>query len=184
MTAPPTSFGYQLPDDAIQSLVDAPPSPAYLLQPTHTGAEWILILHRNPMLNLSDLARPELKLAGNRFNPDTDAPSRQAGYRALSLLHRPTGAVADVAGVPAGAAISNVRWAPDGSAFAFAALAPGGPGLALYLARPSADPAAAPLLPPGLRLSSASARHSPPRPATAPPRPATAPPQPATGSAR
>jgi hypothetical protein len=107
------------------------------------------------MLGLADLARPELKLAGNRFNPDTDAPSRQVGYRALALLHRPSGAITDVAGIPAGAAISNVRWAPDGSAFAFAVLSPDRPGVALYLARPSPTATATQLLPPGTRLSSA-----------------------------
>jgi len=52
------------------------------------GAEWILLLQPSAMLELDDLAAPELKLAGVRFNPDAGVPSRRIGYSSITLLHR------------------------------------------------------------------------------------------------
>jgi hypothetical protein len=93
---------YRRPPKEIADLVDADPSPSTLTQPSWTGAEFVLLLQPSSMLELTDLAKAELKLGGTRFHPDGNVPSRRIGYRQISILNRKTGVETAVQGLPPG----------------------------------------------------------------------------------
>ena len=128
--------GYHVPHKDIQQLVEADPTPTMLISPPASGSEWFAVLQYDPMLSLSDLAQPELKLAGARFLPELDVPSRRIRGRHLCLKHRASGEVFEITGIPSGASVSSVTWAPDGSKLAFCVLTPE-TGLVLYTLDPA-----------------------------------------------
>ena len=109
MSVPPTpsahaqtNLRYQQPPKAIVDLVDVRPTPAILLSPAVKGqARWIVIEQRSGLPSIADLAQPELRLAGLRFNPRTNGPSRGAYTTSLSLQALPHGKEVTVSGLPA-----------------------------------------------------------------------------------
>jgi hypothetical protein len=63
---------------------------------------------------IADLAQPELRLAGLRFNPKTNGPSRGRYLTELHLRPLPDGVETAVTGLPENAKIRFMSWAPDG----------------------------------------------------------------------
>jgi hypothetical protein len=109
-----TSFKYQVPPQAIVNLVDTRPTPNIEISPKdETGKRWILIEAISGLPSIADLAQPELRLAGLRFNPRTNGPSRGRYITSLTLKALPNGAEKAVTGVPAKAEIRFAAWAPD-----------------------------------------------------------------------
>src|SRR5579859_6235486 len=110
-----TTLTYQLPPKAIVDLVDAQPTPGVSLSPrgSASGKRWLLIEHFAGLPTIADLAQPELRLAGLRFNPKTNGPSRARYATALSLKALPDGPERHIDGLPAQAKILHVGWAPD-----------------------------------------------------------------------
>jgi dipeptidyl aminopeptidase/acylaminoacyl peptidase len=110
---------YQLPPEAMVKMVDAPLTPTISLSPAHgVGPRIVLIQQSSSLPAIADLAEPELRLAGIRFNPKIDAPSRTR--YAISLKLQPlvaTGAGAPVAtpiaGLPPKPRVLYSEWAPD-----------------------------------------------------------------------
>src|SRR5579863_6531540 len=109
-----TNLKYQKPPQGIVDLVDVRPTPALEVAPGD-GVEgrWVLIEAISGLPSIADLAQPELRLAGLRFNPKTNGPSRGRYVTALDLKDLRSGVNWRVAGVPAGAKIRYVGWAPD-----------------------------------------------------------------------
>jgi dipeptidyl aminopeptidase/acylaminoacyl peptidase len=107
---------YQEPPKAIVQLVDAPPTPRVSVSPAATpgGARRILIEQYSGLPPIADLAQPELRLAGLRFNPKTNGPSRGRYITSLKLQTLPDGKQISVAGLPVQAKIRFVAWSPDG----------------------------------------------------------------------
>ncbi len=72
------------------------------------------------------LARPELRLAGYRLDPQRAAPSRARAYQSLSIqaLKDDAGPAVAMAGLPAGARLFHPAWSPDGRQVAFAVAEP------------------------------------------------------------
>src|SRR5271169_5845225 len=66
-----TNLRYQQPPKAIVDIVDALPTPGVELSPAGgaSGKRWMLIEHFSGLPTIADLAQPELRLAGLRFNP-------------------------------------------------------------------------------------------------------------------
>jgi len=116
-----TNLQYQLPPKAIADLIDAAPTPAVSLAPRATvgGKRWMVIEHFAGLPTIADLAQPELRLAGLRFNPKTDGPSRGRYSTSLELLALPDGKAVALGGLPAHAKIRYEEWSPDGSKVAF-----------------------------------------------------------------
>jgi dipeptidyl aminopeptidase/acylaminoacyl peptidase len=109
-----TSLKYQQPPQAIIDLVDARPTPIVVLSPGDgASGRWLLIEAISGLPSIADLAQPELRLAGLRFNPKTNGPSRGRYVTALSLKALPDGVERPVAGLPAEAKIRFTGWAPD-----------------------------------------------------------------------
>src|ERR1700678_4413409 len=109
-----TPLKYQEPPKGIIELVDVRPTPSVEVSPGDRPAgRWLLIEAISGLPLIADLAQPELRLAGLRFNPRTNGPSRGRYMTALSLKALPDGDEKPVAGLPAPAKIRFVGWAPD-----------------------------------------------------------------------
>ncbi|MGA1495457.1 MAG: S9 family peptidase, partial [Rhodothermales bacterium] len=73
--------GYQQPVDALRALVDAPLAPSMSLSPDRN---MMLLMERQALPTIADLAAPEMRLAGTRINPRTNGPSRSTGYVSMT----------------------------------------------------------------------------------------------------
>lgn len=112
--AEPTTT-YDMPPKAIADLIDAPQTPAAMLSPTK---DQVLIAQPQSLTPLSELAQPELRLAGMRINPRSNGPSRAMYYVGLKLMRMSDLKEREVVGLPPNPRISGVRWSPDGKKFA------------------------------------------------------------------
>lgn len=109
-----TNLKYQEPPKAIVDLVDTKPTPAVEVSPKDkSGKQWLLIETISGLPPISDLAQPELRLAGLRMNPRTNGPSRGRYFTSLRLQMLPDGAEKTVAGVPKDPHIRFTGWSPD-----------------------------------------------------------------------
>ena len=90
-----------------------------LQQATQAGKRWMLIEHFAGLPTIADLAQPELRLAGLRFNPKTDGPSRGRYSTSLELQALPNGKAIAISGLPAHAKIRFAEWSPDGRKVSF-----------------------------------------------------------------
>src|SRR3984957_11359211 len=108
-----TALKYQEPPKAIAELVDVRPTPIVDVSPRdQTGGRWVLIEAISGLPSIADLAQPEMRLAGLRFNPRTNGPSRGRYGTGLRLKALPDGAERAIAGMPAEAKIRFAGWAP------------------------------------------------------------------------
>ena len=115
-----TNLTYQKPPQAIINLVDALPTPTIVLSPAVQGQKrWMLIEQFAGLPSIADLAQPELRLAGLRFNPKTDGPSRSR--YAISLKLQPVEKSNEIAvsGLPQNPRIIDAQWSPDARKIAF-----------------------------------------------------------------
>jgi dipeptidyl aminopeptidase/acylaminoacyl peptidase len=111
------AVGYQKPPQAMTELLTAKPTPTVSID---SKAEWMVLSQRNALPSVEELARPEMRIAGMRINPNNFAPSRQViTYSGLSLKNIKTGKVYPIAGLPAGLNASAVSWSPNESKFVF-----------------------------------------------------------------
>src|SRR5215470_14924445 len=113
---PQAPIEYQQPPKAIVDIVDATPTPGITLSPPARAGEkrWMLIEHFAGLPTIADLAQAELRLAGLRFNPKTNGPSRGRYATSLELQALPDGKPVAVSGLPAHPKIRFAEWAPDG----------------------------------------------------------------------
>ncbi|MDH3786129.1 MAG: S9 family peptidase, partial [Acidobacteriota bacterium] len=58
--------GYRLPPDEVVRVVDAAPSPTQKISP---DGKTMLLIHRDALPSVAELARPMLRLAGTRIDP-------------------------------------------------------------------------------------------------------------------
>src|SRR5713101_6402917 len=94
-----TSPKYQEPPKAIVDLVDTRPAPYVEVSPLDlSGRKWLLIGYISGLPTIADLAQPELRLAGLRFNPKTNGPSRGRYLTGLGLQALPAGKEVSVSG--------------------------------------------------------------------------------------
>jgi dipeptidyl aminopeptidase/acylaminoacyl peptidase len=116
-----TNLQYQQPPKAIVDIVDALPTPGVELSPTGgaAGKRWMLIEHFSGLPTIAELAQPELRLAGLRFNPKTNGPSRGRYDTSLELQALPDGKAIAISGLPAHAKMRFAGWSPDGRRISF-----------------------------------------------------------------
>ena len=127
---------YQEPPKAIVELVDVRPTPNVEISPGEgSGNRWLLIEAISGLPSIADLAQPEFRLAGLRFNPKTNGPSRGRYVTALSLKALADGIEKPVAGLPTEAKIRSIGWAPDARHVFFVNIsdAPADAGLSLWI---------------------------------------------------
>ncbi|CAI0469763.1 unnamed protein product [Linum tenue] len=115
-----TEGKYQIPPPAIRDIVDAPPLPALSFSPQR---DKILFLKRRALPPLSELAKPEEKLAGMRIDGKCNSRSRMSFYTGIGIHQlMPDGSLGperEVCGLPEGAKINFVTWSLDGRHLCF-----------------------------------------------------------------
>lgn len=130
--APALASGYRLPPREIADIVDAPPEPLLSFSPNR---ELVMQLSRPPSNPpISELARPELKLAGLRIDPETFSRSRMSYYTGITYAPFTDDLVmpfkADeshsIKGIPEGYWINYVTWSPNSKTIAFTLRSAGG----------------------------------------------------------
>ncbi len=138
---PDEPLTWQQPPAPIAELLDAPATPVGLIAP---GGATLALLERPRRPSIAELAGPELRLAGLRFDPRNHAPALRDTDVAYKLTDRPapgspepdqrlegpfanlhfidleTGRTRTVSGLPADARISLPSWSPDGARLALA----------------------------------------------------------------
>ena len=133
-----TNLTYQRPPQAIVDIVEALPTPGVELSPAGgaEGKRWMLIEHFAGLPTIADLAQPELRLAGLRFNPKTNGPSRGRYSTSLEVQALPNGKPVVIAGLPEHAKIRFAGWSPDGKKISFVNIsdAKEDAGLSLWIA--------------------------------------------------
>src|SRR5215210_5507318 len=90
--------GYRMPPAEIAALADAPLTPLPLVSP---DGKWTLLAESPSLLTIADLAQPELKLAGLRFNPQTGDQTRPTYYRSIRVQAIGGGEPRAITGLPA-----------------------------------------------------------------------------------
>ena len=119
---------YQMPPKELAALVDAPPTPSMNVGP----GDWAVLMESPLFVTIADLAQPELKLAGVRFNPRNHEQTRFGYSRALRLLRISSGEQKAIAGLPQPLRARLVTWSPDGARLAFTHAS--GDGVELWVA--------------------------------------------------
>src|SRR5436190_23763565 len=114
---------YQMPPKAIADLVDAPAFPVASVSPDR---QRLLLAEPPPLLTIADLAAPELKLAGIRFNPQTHDQPRATYFKKLTLVAIADAKKTEVTGLPAEPRVRHIAWSPDSKHLAFTLSTPEG----------------------------------------------------------
>lgn len=113
--------GYRQPPPPIADILDAAPTPGVIVGPDH---EWLLLLERDALPGIVEVAAPELRLAGVRIDPTVSGRSRASYLTGLRLRAIPQNAGAgeqaerDIR-TPEGALIGFPVWSADGTRIAF-----------------------------------------------------------------
>src|SRR5262245_15820404 len=106
---------YQHPPQEILDILNAPTIPIPAISPN--GQSMILATPRK-YPPISDLAEPQLRLAGVRVNPRNNAIHNAFYFVSYSLMKIPNGSEFQIA-LPSGARVSYPMWNATGSMFAF-----------------------------------------------------------------
>ncbi len=107
--------GYRTPPPAIVDIVTRAPSPSVSVSP---DGKQLLLVEREALPPVADLAKPMEKLAGMRLDAATNDRHGPRALVGLSLQDIASGAVRPIA-LPADADLAHLAWKPDGSKVAF-----------------------------------------------------------------
>ena len=110
-------LSYQTPPPPLADLVDAPRTPIVRMAPEN---DWALLIEYPNTISLAELSEPEMRLAGMRFKPTINGPSRVVYGAKLTFRKLSNGLEREVTGLPADARLAYARWSPDGAMIAFA----------------------------------------------------------------
>lgn len=113
---------YRDPPAPIARILDAPPLPFASVSPDRGT---LLLLERNALPPIADVAAPELRLAGLRIDPRTFGPARAQPLRGFRAVPVNGGAERAIA-TPAGARLGSPRWSRDSRRIAFTVESPEG----------------------------------------------------------
>jgi len=114
--------GYKKAPPEVESILSAPVTPTAFVSPARDSVLLATGLRYPP---IADLAEPMLRLAGQRINPNTNAPHRFQYFVALSLKRLADRSDTNIS-LPAGAKIGAPIWSADGKRFLFTNTTAGG----------------------------------------------------------
>src|SRR5580692_2925917 len=106
---------YQKPPQAIEDILNSPPTPALTLSPNHLYAVQGSPVRYPPIAELSE---PMLRLAGIRINPKTNGLHNTTFQASILLRKVPEGTEIKVA-LPPNPKLEIGPWSPDGTRFVF-----------------------------------------------------------------
>lgn len=108
--------GYQIPSKGLADLVNAKLAPTTRLSPDN---QWMTFFERQRIAELSELAKPELKLAGIKLNPENFSRARpRSKYLSISFKHLKTNEQFSIDNLPKGRILSP-SWSPNSEYLAF-----------------------------------------------------------------
>ncbi len=107
--------GYRLPPAEIADIVLRAPSPSVSVSP---DGKTLLLLERESLPPVAELAKPMERLAGQRLDAATNDNFNPRNFVGLSLQDIESGTVRQVA-LPPNADIADQNWSPDGRYVAF-----------------------------------------------------------------
>jgi dipeptidyl aminopeptidase/acylaminoacyl peptidase len=107
---------YQKPPAPIEALLDAPQSPVASISPDR---KLLLLQQPQTFPTIADVAQPRFRLAGLRFNPATNGPSRTFDTVGLSLQTLSGDAPRSILGLPSNLRATPISWSPDSKHIAF-----------------------------------------------------------------
>jgi dipeptidyl aminopeptidase/acylaminoacyl peptidase len=110
------SLNYQQPPKEIADILLAPPTPYLTFD---NAGKWMLMLDRVNYPPISELAQPELRLAGIRINPANNGQSRSNGFTGMKLVSLKDKKEYLIKELPANSKIENVSFSPDGKYLSF-----------------------------------------------------------------
>ena len=109
-------IGYQMPSKALADLVDAKLAPTTRLSPDNN---WMAFFERQRIATLAELAKPELKLAGIKLNPDNFSRARpRSKYLSIELKNLETNKVIKLKNLPKGRILAP-SWSPNSEYLSF-----------------------------------------------------------------
>lgn len=111
----PAAEPYRSPPADVVKILEAPSLPGVSLSPDRAT---MILMERETLPPIADMAAPMLRLAGYRVNPDTNAPHGPRLVVGLTLKRVADGHETRI-DLPKDANIGGVRWSPDSSRFAF-----------------------------------------------------------------
>jgi hypothetical protein len=114
---------YQKPPAAIEELLDAPLTPVVKPSPDRS---LLMVQQLQSFPTIAEVAQPRYRLAGIRFNPATNGPSREVSIVKLWLQSIAGGAQQPIAALPMPLKASHVAWSPDSKHIAFVQREPNG----------------------------------------------------------
>ena len=114
--------GYKMPPQEIVDILDAPPTPYVSVSP---NGEHALLVERESMPPISEMAKPMERLAGGRFDPTTNGRHGPRRYVGLTIKELPSGDEREV-NLPNNPDVGFPSWSPDGEKFAFTLTGPRG----------------------------------------------------------
>ncbi|HRX68921.1 MAG TPA: prolyl oligopeptidase family serine peptidase [Tenuifilaceae bacterium] len=106
---------YMEPPKELKDIIEAPSFPVLRINPTKT---FVVLAYPQEMPDISDLAKPELKLAGVRIDPDNYGESRARFYDKLILKKIESKEEFPVSDLPENGNIKQFRWSPNGEKLA------------------------------------------------------------------
>ena len=109
-------IGYQQPVKEIVAIVDAAPAPGAMLSP---NGKLMLSTGFAALPGIADLAAPEYRLAGVRFNPANNGPSQPRYVSSLQLIELDTQQTKAIKGLPKDLKAVNLNFSPDSRFLAF-----------------------------------------------------------------
>jgi len=113
---PATGFGYKTPPAPLQAIVEQQRAPSVNLSPRRDLAAMI----KAPSLpSITEVAQPELKLAGLRINPRTYSQSRFLFGEDLWLFEVESRKEMRLTGLPKNLKLADMAWSPDQRTIAF-----------------------------------------------------------------
>jgi dipeptidyl aminopeptidase/acylaminoacyl peptidase len=107
---------YKLPPKDIADLLLAKPAPGVSID---GKGEWMALTEISLYPSVEELARPELRLAGMRINPNNYAPSRQNFINNIYFKNIATGKELSISGLPTPLFAGGVSWSPNDKKIAF-----------------------------------------------------------------
>jgi dipeptidyl aminopeptidase/acylaminoacyl peptidase len=110
------ALNYQVPPKEIADILLAPPTPYLMFD---NAGKWMLMLDRVNYPSISELAQPELKLAGIRVNPANSGQSRTTGFTDMKLVSIKDKKEFKLRNLPVNPKIENVTFSPDGRHLSF-----------------------------------------------------------------
>ncbi len=108
--------GYKTPPKDITDMLLAKPTPNVSID---DKGEWMLFTQSNSYRSVEELARPELRLAGLRINPNNYAPSRANFINDIYLKNVKTKNESKITGLPSPLYAGNFSWSPNNKKIAF-----------------------------------------------------------------